>query len=67
MILTDSSAGSDIHPGIKLMCVSTLNDNRRLLWDYAFRSRRENNVTDVIISDGLVYASSDFSKAGTWV
>ena len=32
----------------------------RLLWDYAFSNKRENNVADVIISDGLVYASSGY-------
>ena len=35
-------------------------DNGRLLWDYAFSNKRENNVADVIISDGLVYASSGY-------
>ena len=35
-------------------------DNGRLLWEYAFSNKRENNVADVIISDGLVYASSGY-------
>jgi len=35
-------------------------DNGRLLWDYAFSNKRGNNVADVIISDGLVYASSGY-------
>ena len=35
-------------------------DSGRLLWDYAFSNKRENNVADVIISDGLVYASSGY-------
>jgi len=35
-------------------------DNGRLLWDYAFSNKRENNVADAIISDGLVYASSGY-------
>ncbi|UCF14006.1 MAG: PQQ-like beta-propeller repeat protein [Phycisphaerales bacterium] len=35
-------------------------DNGRLLWDYAFSNKRENNVADVIISDGLVYATSGY-------
>jgi outer membrane protein assembly factor BamB len=32
----------------------------RLLWDYAFGNKRENNITDVIINKGLVYASSGY-------
>jgi outer membrane protein assembly factor BamB len=35
-------------------------DSGRLLWEYAFSNKRENNVADVIISDGLVYASSGY-------
>ncbi len=35
-------------------------DNGRLLWSYAFGNKRENNVTDVIVSDDLVYASSGY-------
>ncbi|MDH4239482.1 MAG: PQQ-like beta-propeller repeat protein [Phycisphaerae bacterium] len=34
--------------------------NGRLLWDYTFGNKRENNVTDVIINKGLVYASSGY-------
>ena len=34
----------------------------RLLWDYAFGNKRENNVTDVIINKGLVYASSGYGR-----
>ncbi|MFC1636610.1 PQQ-binding-like beta-propeller repeat protein [Planctomycetota bacterium] len=36
--------------------------NGQLLWQYAFANQRENNCTDVIISDGLVYASSGYGK-----
>ena len=32
----------------------------RLLWDYEFGNARSNNATDVIVSDGLVYASSGY-------
>jgi outer membrane protein assembly factor BamB len=34
----------------------------RLLWDYAFGNKRENNVTDVIVNNGLVYASSGYGR-----
>lgn len=34
--------------------------NGHLLWDYAFGNKRENNVTDVIVNNGLVYASSGY-------
>jgi len=37
-------------------------NNGHLLWDYAFTNKRENNVADVIVSDGLVYASSGYGK-----
>ncbi len=37
-------------------------DNGHLLWDYAFANNRENNVADVIVSNGLVYASSGYGK-----
>ena len=36
--------------------------NGRLLWYYAFANPRENNCSDVIVSDGLVYASSGYGK-----
>ena len=36
--------------------------NGRLLWLYAFANKRQNNCTDVIVSDGLVYASSGYGK-----
>lgn len=32
----------------------------RLLWDYAFGNARDNSATDVIVSNGLVYASSGY-------
>lgn len=32
----------------------------RLLWDYAFGNERGNSATDVIVNDGLVYASSGY-------
>jgi len=32
----------------------------RLLWDYPFGNKRRNNVADVIINQGLVYASSGY-------
>ena len=35
-------------------------NNGHLLWDYAFGNKRENNVTDVIVNKGLVYASSGY-------
>jgi len=31
-----------------------------LLWEYPFGNKRNNNATDVIVSDGLVYASSGY-------
>ncbi|MBN2313204.1 MAG: PQQ-binding-like beta-propeller repeat protein [Sedimentisphaerales bacterium] len=34
----------------------------RLLWQYPFANKRENNCTDVIVSDDLVYASSGYGK-----
>lgn len=37
-------------------------NNGLLLWDYAFTNKRENNIADVIVSDGLVYASSGYGK-----
>ncbi len=36
--------------------------NGRLLWDYTFGNKRQNNITDVIINKGLVYASSGYGK-----
>ena len=37
-------------------------DNGRLLWQYPYANSRENNVADVIVSDGLVFASSGYGK-----
>ena len=37
-------------------------NNGHLLWVYAFANDRENNVADVIVSNGLVYASSGYGK-----
>jgi outer membrane protein assembly factor BamB len=37
-------------------------NNGHLLWDYEFANKRENNITDVIVSGGLVYASSGYGK-----
>jgi outer membrane protein assembly factor BamB len=34
--------------------------NGRLLWQFDFGNKRENSCTDVIVSDGLVYASSGY-------
>ena len=34
----------------------------RLLWAYPFVNSRENNVADVIVSEGLVYAASGYGK-----
>jgi len=36
--------------------------NGRLLWQYAFANKRENNCTDVVVKDDLVYASSGYGK-----
>lgn len=33
-----------------------------LLWEYPFANDRENNVADVIVSNGLVYASTGYGK-----
>jgi len=33
-----------------------------LLWQYPFKNQRGNNATDVIVEDGLVYASSGYGK-----
>lgn len=37
-------------------------NDSKLLWQYTFANDRENNATDVIVSDGLVYASSGYGK-----
>jgi outer membrane protein assembly factor BamB len=37
-------------------------NNGHLLWDYEFANKRENNITDAIVRDGLVYASSGYGK-----
>ena len=34
--------------------------NGRLLWDYTFGNERNNSATDVIVSDGLVFASCGY-------
>ena len=34
--------------------------NGQLLWDYTFGNERNNSATDVIVSDGLVYASCGY-------
>ncbi|MBL7185477.1 MAG: PQQ-binding-like beta-propeller repeat protein [Phycisphaerae bacterium] len=34
--------------------------NGRMLWDYTFGNERDNSATDVIVSDGLVYASCGY-------
>ena len=33
-----------------------------LLWDYPFANKRENNCADVVVSDGLVFASTGYGK-----
>jgi outer membrane protein assembly factor BamB len=35
-------------------------DNGHLLWQFPFGNKRENSCTDVIVSDGLVYASTGY-------
>ena len=35
-------------------------DSGRVLWDHAFGNARSNSATDVIVKDGLVYASSGY-------
>ncbi len=35
-------------------------DNGHLLWHFVFGNKRENSCTDVIVSNGLVYASSGY-------
>jgi outer membrane protein assembly factor BamB len=37
-------------------------NNGYLLWQYTFGNSRENNATDVIVNEGLVYASSGYGK-----
>ncbi len=37
-------------------------NNGHLLWQYTFSNSRENNATDVIVNEGLVYASSGYGK-----
>lgn len=37
-------------------------NNGHLLWEYTFANQRENNITDVIVSDNVVYASSGYGK-----
>ena len=37
-------------------------NNGRLLWDYPFANKRGNNVADIIVSNGLVYASTGYGK-----
>lgn len=34
----------------------------KLLWEYPFANKRQNNITDVIVRDGLVFASSGYGK-----
>ena len=34
--------------------------NGRLLWDYPFGNARGNNATDVVVKDGLVFASCGY-------
>lgn len=34
----------------------------QLLWEYPFANKRQNNATDVIVRDGLVFASSGYGK-----
>lgn len=36
--------------------------NGHLLWDFPFANNRENNVADVVVSDGLVCASTGYGK-----
>jgi outer membrane protein assembly factor BamB len=36
--------------------------NGHLLWEFPFANDRENNVADVIVSNGLVYASTGYGK-----
>lgn len=35
-------------------------DSGQILWDYTFGNERNNSATDVIVKDGLVYASSGY-------
>jgi outer membrane protein assembly factor BamB len=35
-------------------------ENGRLLWDYPFGNERNNSATDVVVNDGLVYASTGY-------
>lgn len=35
-------------------------ESGRILWDYTFGNERNNSTTDVIVSDGLVYASCGY-------
>lgn len=37
-------------------------DDGTLLWQYPFANTRVNNIADVIVHDGLVYASSGYGK-----
>jgi len=37
-------------------------DNGRMLWQHAFGNKLKNSATDVIVHDGLVYASSGYGK-----
>ena len=37
-------------------------DNGKLLWDYEFANSRKNNVTDIVVKDGLVHAASPYGK-----
>ncbi len=37
-------------------------NNGQLLWQFPFANARENNCTDVIVSENLVYASSGYGK-----
>ena len=39
-------------------------DDGHLLWDYTFGNNRNNNATDVIVSNGLIYASSGYGAGG---
>ena len=37
-------------------------EDGKILWQYPFSNKRSNNATDVIVQDGLVYASSGYGK-----
>ncbi len=56
-------AGVEQIVNLSASCVFAVRpDNGQLLWQYTFGNKRNNNATDVVVRNGLVYASSGYGK-----